>query len=150
MKSNELITIILTRVNCNAKTEKNMEFLPSDVSRRLPQSVDKFVSRPSFRDAPFRLLFISPNKSRNEAKRNDGKISKNRKLVDGRTDSRLVKIVKIVKITVLVPLRECFARNAGPFFEQQIDVDFQCSHSSIFHRPLLFAGGGSCVGEVGR
>ncbi|MCL2305957.1 MAG: hypothetical protein FWC43_11495, partial [Planctomycetaceae bacterium] len=30
------------------------------------QSVDKFVSRPSFRDAPFRLLFISPNKSRNE------------------------------------------------------------------------------------
>ncbi|MCL2304546.1 MAG: hypothetical protein FWC43_04315, partial [Planctomycetaceae bacterium] len=31
----------------------------------------------------FRLLFISPNKSRNEAKRNDGKISKNRKLVDG-------------------------------------------------------------------
>ncbi|MCL2305766.1 MAG: hypothetical protein FWC43_10525, partial [Planctomycetaceae bacterium] len=32
---------------------------------------------------PFRLLFISPNKSRNEAKRNDGKISKNRKLVDG-------------------------------------------------------------------
>ncbi|MCL2306561.1 MAG: hypothetical protein FWC43_14580, partial [Planctomycetaceae bacterium] len=33
-------------------------------------------------DAPFRLLFISPNKSRNEAKRNDGKISKNRKLVD--------------------------------------------------------------------
>ena len=39
--------------------------------------------RPSFRDAPFRLLFISPNKSRNEAKRNDGKISKNRKLVDG-------------------------------------------------------------------
>ncbi|MCL2305218.1 MAG: hypothetical protein FWC43_07735, partial [Planctomycetaceae bacterium] len=37
----------------------------------------------SFRDAPFRLLFISPNKSRNEAKRNDGKISKNRKFVDG-------------------------------------------------------------------
>ncbi|MCL2306222.1 MAG: hypothetical protein FWC43_12835, partial [Planctomycetaceae bacterium] len=31
------------------------------------------------------LLFISPNKSRNEAKRNDGKISKNRKLVDGLT-----------------------------------------------------------------